>query len=141
MELHTLGVNGGYTQADVTALAAILTGWTVERPNQGGPFLYDYKKHEPAPKQWRGRTIASETTAQPGSPAATQAGMKEGIQALTLLAGDPHTAHFISYKLAQRFVADEPPLALVDRMAATFLSTDGDIKALLRTLVQSPVLN
>jgi uncharacterized protein (DUF1800 family) len=141
MELHTLGVNGGYTQADVTTLAAILTGWTVERPNQAGPFLYDYKKHEPGPKQWRGHTISSEATAQPGSPTNTQAGLKEGIQALTLLAADPHTAHFVSYKLAQRFVADEPPPALVDRMAATYLSTDGDIKAILRTLVQSPEFN
>ncbi|WP_353062751.1 DUF1800 domain-containing protein [Tunturibacter psychrotolerans] len=141
MELHTLGVNGGYTQADVTALAAILTGWTVERPNQAGPFLYDYKKHEPGPKQWRGHTISSEPTAQPGSPTNTQAGLKEGIQALTLLAADPHTAHFISYKLAQRFIADEPPAALVDRMAATYLSTDGDIKSILRTLVQSPEFN
>jgi uncharacterized protein (DUF1800 family) len=141
MELHTLGVNGGYTQADVTALATILTGWTVERPNQAGAFLYDYKKHEPGPKQWRGHTISSEATAQLGSPTNTQAGLKEGIQALTLLAADPHTAHFISYKLAQRFVADEPPPALVDRMAATFLSTDGDIKAILRTLVQSPEFN
>jgi uncharacterized protein (DUF1800 family) len=141
MELHTLGVNGGYTQADVTTLAAILTGWTVERPNQAGAFLYDYKKHEPGPKQWRGHTISSETTAQPGSPANTQAGLKEGIRALTILAADPHTAHFISYKLAQRFVADEPPTELVDRMAATYLSTDGDIKAILRTLVQSPEFN
>ncbi len=141
MELHTLGVNGGYTQADVTALAASLTGWTVERPNQAGPFLYDYKKHEPGPKQWRGHTIASEAAVQPGAPTNTQAGLKEGIQALTLLAADPHTAHFISYKLAQRFIADEPPPALVDRMAATFLSTDGDIKAILRTLAQSPEFN
>jgi hypothetical protein len=67
--------------------------------------------------------------------------MKEAIQVLTLLAADPHTAHFISYKLAQRFVADEPPPELVDRMAATYLSTDGDIKAILRTLVQSPEFN
>ena len=67
--------------------------------------------------------------------------MNEGIEALTLLAADPHTAHFISYKLAQRFVADEPPPALVDRMAATYLSTDGDIKSILRTLVQSPEFN
>jgi uncharacterized protein (DUF1800 family) len=67
--------------------------------------------------------------------------MKEGLEALTILAADPHTAHFISYKLAQRFVADDPPPALVDRMAATYLSTDGDIKAILRTLVQSPEFN
>jgi uncharacterized protein (DUF1800 family) len=141
MELHTLGVDGGYTQADVTALSSILTGWTVDRPNQGGPFQFDYKKHEPGPKQWLGHTISSDLGLPPGSPAAAQGNMKEGIEALTLLAADPHTAHFISYKLAQRFVADEPPPALVDRMAATYLSTDGDIKAILRTLVQSPEFN
>jgi uncharacterized protein (DUF1800 family) len=141
MELHTLGVDGGYTQADVTALSSILTGWTVDRPNQGGPFQFDSKKHEPGPKQWLGHTISSVQGLPPGSPAATQVGMKEGMEALTILAADPHTAHFISYKLAQRFVADDPPPALVDRMAATYLSTDGDIKAILRTLVQSPEFN
>jgi uncharacterized protein (DUF1800 family) len=141
MELHTVGVDGGYTQADVTALSAILTGWTVDRPNQAGPFTFDPKKHEPGPKQWLGHTISSDLGLPPNSPAAAQANMKEGIEALTLLAADPHTAHFISYKLAQRFVADEPPPALVDRMAATYVATDGDIKAILRTLVQSPEFN
>jgi uncharacterized protein (DUF1800 family) len=141
MELHTLGVDGGYTQADVTALSAILTGWSVDRPNQGGPFIFNPKQHEPGPKQWRGHTIASDPTIPPSSSAAAQAEMKEGIEALTLLAADPHTAHFISYKLAQRFVADDPPSALVDRMAATYLSTDGDIKEILRTLIQSPEFN
>ena len=154
MELHTMGVNGGYTQADVTTLSAILTGWTVERPNQGGPFQFDSKRHEPGTKQWLGHTIGA---ADPGAPSATgsaasspdlgsavpnlPAGMNEGVQALTLLAASPKTAHFISYKLAQRFVADEPPPALVARMAATYLSTDGDIKAILRTLVRSPEFN
>jgi len=141
MELHTVGVDGGYTQADVTALSAILTGWSVDRPHQAGPFQFDPKKHEPGPKQWLGRTISSDLGLPPGSPAAAQANMKEGIEALTVLAADPHTAQFISYKLAQRFVADDPPPALVDRMAATYLSTDGDIKAILRTLVQSPEFN
>jgi uncharacterized protein (DUF1800 family) len=141
MELHTVGVDGGYTQADVTALSAILTGWSVDRPNQAGPFQFDAKKHEPGPKQWLGRTISSDLGLPPGSPTAAQANMKEGLEALTVLAADPHTAHFISYKLAQRFVADDPPPALVDRMAATYLSTDGDIKAILRTLVQSPEFN
>jgi uncharacterized protein (DUF1800 family) len=156
MELHTLGVDGGYTQADVTALSSILTGWTVDRPNQGGPFQFDPKKHEPMSTQWLGHVLMPASTPaatifQPSkqlplnSPAATQADvqseMNEGIEALTLLAADPHTAHFISYKLAQRFVADDPPSALVDRMAATYLATDGDIKAILRTLVQSPEFN
>ncbi len=68
MELHTLGVNGGYTQADVTHLAAILTGWSVDRPNQGGPFLYDPKKHEPGPKEWLGYTIADDGKILDGAP-------------------------------------------------------------------------
>jgi uncharacterized protein (DUF1800 family) len=135
MELHTLGVDGGYTQADVTALSAILTGWSVDRPNQGGPFQFDPKKHEPGVKQWLGHTIGTPTNVS--SPESS----REGIEALTLLAADPHTAHFISWKLAQRFVADDPPPALVDRMAATYLATDGDIKAILLTLVQSPEFN
>jgi uncharacterized protein (DUF1800 family) len=141
MELHTLGVDGGYTQADVTALSAILTGWTVDRPNQAGPFLYDPKKHEPGPKQWFGYTISTSDFRAANVPPDIPTGMNEGVEALTLLAANPHTAHFISYKLAQRFVADDPPPALVDRMAATYLATDGDIKAILRTLVQSPEFN
>ncbi len=132
MELHTVGVNGGYTQADVTALAAILTGWGVDRANQGGPFLFDPKRHEPGAKAWYGVTIPD---------TAPQDGMRQGVIALSALAAKPQTAHFISYLLAQRFVADEPPPALVDRMAKTFLASDGDIKAVLRTLVQSPEFN
>jgi uncharacterized protein (DUF1800 family) len=156
MELHTLGVDGGYTQADVTALSAILTGWTVDRPNQGGPFQFDPKRHEPTSTQWLGHILApaptpAATLFQPSqslppvavtaAQAPAQSQMNEGIEALTVLAADPHTAHFISYKLAQRFVADDPPAALVDRMAATYLETDGDIKAILRTLVQAPEFN
>ena len=147
MELHTLGVDGGYTQADVTALSAILTGWTVDRPNQGGPFTFDPKKHEPGPKQWLGHTIAATELGAPRPDSGTwvstnaQVAMNEGVEALTILAASPKTAHFISWKLAQRFVADDPPPALVDRMAATYLTTDGDIKAILRTLFQSPEFN
>ena len=142
MELHTVGVNGGYTQADVTALSAILTGWSVDRPNQGGPFLYDPKKHEPGAKQWLGRTIGANTEAELSAiPANIPTGMHEGVEALTVLAASPKTAHFISWKLAQRFVADDPPPSLVDKMAATYLATDGDIKAILLTLVQSPEFN
>jgi uncharacterized protein (DUF1800 family) len=133
MELHTVGVNGGYTQADVTALASILTGWGVDRPYAGaGGFVFEPKKHEPGDKQWFGETI---------SPAAGDNGMGEGVQALTILAASPKTAHFISWKIAQRFVADEPPPALVDRMAAAYLKTDGDIREVLRTLVRSPEFN
>ena len=102
MELHTLGVDGGYTQADVTALSAILTGWTVDRPNQGGPFTFDPKKHEPGPKQWLGHTIAATELGAPRPDSGTwvstnaQVAMNEGVEALTILAASPKTAHFIS---------------------------------------------
>ncbi len=132
MELHTVGVNGGYSQADVTQLASILTGWGVDRPQQGGPFVFEPRRHEPGAKQWYGETIPN---------TAPQDGMRQGIQALSSLAARPETAHFISFLLAQRFVADQPPPALVDRMAKTFLSSDGDIKAVLTTLAQSPEFN
>ncbi len=174
MELHTVGVNGGYSQFDVTNLAAILTGWTVNQPYQAGGFQFDPKRHEPGTKVWLGHKIGSGQTfvVQGGSAmdaelaarsapamgdmaiggAAEQkatalanapgnAGMKEGLEALSLLAHSPQTAHFISWKIAQRFVADDPPSALVDRMAKTFLASDGDITAVLRTLVASPEFN
>jgi uncharacterized protein (DUF1800 family) len=152
MELHTVGVNGGYTQADVTHLSAILTGWSVDRPNQAGPFTFDPKKHEPGSKDWFGYTIDEQGRILAGPPqnaaiadaiakANAPEGMKQGLTALTLLASSPKTAHFISYMLAQRFVADTPPPALVDRMAATYLASDGDIKAILRTMVASPEFN
>ena len=151
MELHTLGVKGGYTQADVTALSAILTGWSVDRPNQGGPFLFDPKKHEPGPKHWLGYTIdeAGNVSGQPIAPALVQAiarvsgqpGMKQGIAALVLLAASPQTAHFLSFKLAQRFLADDPPPALVERLSSAYLASDGDIRTVLRALVQSPEFN
>jgi uncharacterized protein (DUF1800 family) len=138
MELHTVGVNGGYTQADVTALSAILTGWTVDRPQEAGPFLFEPRRHQPGPKQWFGHMIDASAEQ---SQSEAQPEMREGIQALTILASSPKTAHFISYKLAQRFVADDPPPALVNRMVDTWLSTDGDIKAILRTLLNSPEFN
>ncbi|QNI32386.1 DUF1800 domain-containing protein [Alloacidobacterium dinghuense] len=125
MELHTVSVNGGYTQADVTNLAKIFTGWTIDHPELGGPFVFNPRWHEPGTKKWFGQTIKEN-------------GFNEGVLALTWLAAQPQTAHFISYKLAQRFVADEPPPALVDRMAQTYLSSDGDIKQVLRTMVHSP---
>ena len=153
MELHTVGVNGGYTQADVTALAAIFTGWTVDKPGQGGGFLFDARRHEPGAKVWFGYRIEADGTAVKMATKATvplppelqsmnvDPGMRQGLAALALLAGMPQTAHFICWKLAQRFVADVPPEALVDRMAKTYLATDGDIKAVLRVLVGSPEFN
>lgn len=125
MELHTVSVNGGYTQADVTSLSKIFTGWTIDHPELGGPFVYDPRRHEPGTKMWFGQKIKED-------------GFNEGVRALMFLAAQLQTAHFISYKLAQRFVADDPPPALVDRMAQTYLSSDGDIKQVLRTMVHSP---
>ncbi len=152
MELHTVGVNGGYSQADVTSLAAMLTGWGVDDPGHGGGFKFDATKHEPGTKSWFGYTIDEQGNVLSGPPlpaalakaiadARTPDGMKQGLTALILLAGSPKTAHFISYLLAQRFVADEPPPALVDRMTATYLKSDGDIKAVLQTLESSPEFN
>jgi uncharacterized protein (DUF1800 family) len=128
MELHTVGVNGGYSQADVTNLAKILTGWTIDQPQQGGGFVFDLRKHEPGSKQWFGQKVSEN-------------GYVEGQRALEWLAAQPQAAHFISYKLAQRFVCDDPPEELVDRMAKTYLATDGDIKEVLRTMVHSPEFN
>ncbi len=128
MELHTVGVNGGYSQADVTNLAKILTGWTIDQPQQGGGFVFDLRKHEPGSKQWFGQKVSEN-------------GYVEGQRALEWLAAQPQTAHFISYKLAQRFVCDDPPEELVDRMAKTYMATDGDIKEILRTMVHSPEFN
>jgi uncharacterized protein (DUF1800 family) len=125
MELHTLGVNGGYTQADVTQVARVLTGWTVDKPQRGGGFKFDESRHEPGNKKVLGKKIKDN-------------GEKEGEELLHLLASRPATAKFISRKLAIRFVGDEPPQALVDRMAKTYLSTGGDISSVLRTLFHSP---
>jgi uncharacterized protein (DUF1800 family) len=128
MELHTVGVDGGYTQADVTSLARILTGWTIDQPQQGGGFVFDPRKHEPGSIKWFGQTMQDN-------------GYLEGQQALLWLAAQPQTAHFISYELAQRFVADNPPPALVDRMTKTYVDTGGDIREILRTMVHSPEFN
>ena len=124
MELHTVGVDGGYTQADVTALSNILTGWGVQQPQQGGPFAFEPRRHEPGAKQWLGHKVKEN-------------GEQEGIDALSYLAAQPATAHHISFELAQRFVADTPPPAMVDRMVATWMASDGDIAEVLRTMVHS----
>jgi len=125
MELHTLGVDGGYTQKDVTELAKVLTGWTIEKPQLGGGFKFNERAHEPGPKYVLGLKIGEH-------------GEKEGEEMLDLLAHRPATAKFISRKLAMRFVSDNPPQALIDRMADTFLKKDGDIREVLRTMFHSP---
>jgi uncharacterized protein (DUF1800 family) len=125
MELHTVGVNGGYTQADVTQVARILTGWTIEKPQRGGEFQFEPRRHEPGAKTVMGKKFKEQ-------------GEQEGRELLHMLATKPETAQFISRKLAVRFVSDDPPQALVDRMAKTFLSTEGDTSAILSTLFHSP---
>ncbi|HUB31005.1 MAG TPA: DUF1800 domain-containing protein [Terracidiphilus sp.] len=125
MELHTVGVNGGYTQADVTQVARILTGWTVERPQRGGGFEFDPNRHEPGTKVALGQKFKDQ-------------GEMEGRELLHFLATRPATAQFISRKLAIRFVSDDPPQSLVDRLAKTYLTSGGDISAMLRTLYHSP---
>jgi uncharacterized protein (DUF1800 family) len=157
MELHTVGVNGGYTQADVTALSAILTGWGVDKPAEGGGFLYDYRRHEPGPKVWFGYIIDDDGNVSKIDPHKPQAipvsgnaiaqhdnpkwGLGQGLAALNILATAPQTAHFISQLLAQYFVADNPPPALVDRLAKVYMDSHGDIKTILRALIASPEFN
>jgi len=132
MELHTLGVNGGYTQADVTQVARILTGWTVERPVRGGGFRFDPNRHEPGTKKVLGKAFGSRFSADPAD------GEQEGRALLHMLATRPVTARFISRKLAIRFVSDDPPPTLVNRLAKSYLSSHGDIATVLRTLFHSP---
>ncbi len=125
LELHTLSVNGGYSQQDVTEVAKIFTGWTIEKPYQGGGFKFEPRMHEPGPKIVMGHRIKPK-------------GEGEGLEVLHRLATSSQTAHFISLKLAERFVADDPPPALVDRMAKTFLKKKGDIREVLSALFHSP---
>ena len=125
MELHTLGVDGGYTQRDVTEVARCFTGWTIEKPRQYADFKFDDRLHDPDPKIVIGKKIHA-------------GGMKDGEQVIDLLVHHPSTAKFISTKLARRFVSDNPPAPLVNRMTETFQSSDGDIRAVMKTMIWSP---
>jgi len=128
MELHTLGVDNGYTQKDVTELARMLTGWTYaprRLVNRNETFVFDPKRHDNGQKVWLGLPVKAR-------------GEAEGEYALDVLAVHPATARHISTQLAQYFVADVPPQALVERMAATWRDTGGDIRAVLRTMFTSP---
>jgi uncharacterized protein (DUF1800 family) len=125
MELHTLGVDGGYTQEDVIEMAKCLTGWTVHAPRKNPDFFFDDRIHTYGKKVVLGRTF-------------NYGGMKDGEEALKMLANNPSTAKFISTKLARHFVSDNPPPALVDRMSGTFRSSNGDIRAVLKTMIYSP---
>jgi len=125
MELHTLGVKGGYTQDDVIAVARCFTGWTVRSPENPqfvfAPFMHDYGE----------KTVLGHKIPAGG-------GQEDGLKALDILAHHPSTAKFISMELARHFVADDPPQALVERMALTFTKTDGDLRAVMETMLRSP---
>src|SRR5262249_8965510 len=128
LELHTLGVDGGYTQADVIAVARAFTGGTIDHPRPGHPrsgggFLFAPRAHDREPKTILGRQFLA------------GGGQEEGERVLDLLARHPSTARFIATKLARRLVSDQPPPALVERAAAVFRETDGDIRAVVRAIV------
>ena len=125
LELHTLGVDGGYTQKDVTEAARCFTGWSINQPQRVGTFVFNRRAHDDGEKTVLGVKIAA------------GGGIEDGEKVLDIVAHHVSTAHFISKKLAMRFVADDPPAALVERMAATFLKTDGDLRAVMRTMIES----
>ena len=125
MELHTLGVNGGYTQEDVIQMAECLTGWTIRAPRKDPQFFFDDRIHDQSAKTVMGKQFK-------------YGGMKDGLEALHMLATNPATAKHISFQLAQHFVSDNPPQALVNRMSDTFILSDGDIRAVLKTMIYSP---
>jgi uncharacterized protein (DUF1800 family) len=125
LELHTLGVDGGYTQQDIVEVARAFTGWTIGRPGEQG-FRFAAAMHDRGAKKILGETITS------------GGGIEDGERVLDLLARHPSTATHIARKLAERFVSDTPPQALVDRAAAAFRNTDGDLRAVVRVIVTSP---
>jgi uncharacterized protein (DUF1800 family) len=125
MELHTLGVDGGYTQQDVTNVARAFTGWTLRAPRRDPEFIFESRIHDDTPKMILGRKIDA-------------GGMKDGEEVLKMLMEHPNTAKFISNKLARRFVSDAPPAALVERMSRSFAESKGDVRSVLRTMIYSP---
>jgi uncharacterized protein (DUF1800 family) len=124
MELHTLGVDAGYTQRDVTELARVLTGWTIDQ--RTGAFVFRPRLHD----------VGSKTVL--GIRFRAGGGMEEGERMIHVLAHHPATAHHIAYALSQRLVSDDPPAALVDRVAKRFLDTDGDLRQTVRAVIDSP---
>jgi uncharacterized protein (DUF1800 family) len=121
MELHTLGVDGGYNQKDVTEVARAFTGWTIDQPRQNANFVFRPQMHD------RGDKLVLDHKISNG-------GMQDGLKVIEILARHPSTARFISTKLVRRFVSDNPPQSLIDKVAATYTKTDGDIREMLRTL-------
>jgi uncharacterized protein (DUF1800 family) len=126
MELHTLGVDGGYTQKDVQEVARCFSGWTIQKPNEEGLFLYRPGLHDNGEKIVLGHKI----------PAG--GGLADGERVLDILATQPATAHFIATKLARRFISDDPPPSVIERAAAVFLKTDGSIRETLRAIITAP---
>jgi uncharacterized protein (DUF1800 family) len=126
MELHTLGVDGGYTQKDVTEVARAFTGWSIERPREDAHFVFRRATHDRGDKTVLGTRLAA------------GGGQDDGERVLDVLVHHPSTARFIATKLVRRFVSDTPPPQLVERVAATFSATDGDVRAMLKTIVASP---
>jgi len=127
MELHTLGVDGGYTQRDVTEVARAFTGWTIDRPREDARFVFRAATHDDGAKVVLGRTIQA-------------GGERDGEAILDMLARHPSTARFLATKLVRRFVTDDPPPALVERVAQSYQDTGGDIRAMLRVIFASPEL-
>jgi uncharacterized protein (DUF1800 family) len=125
LELHTLGVDGGYTQKDVTEVARAFTGWTIAMPRAGGPFRFAPALHDDREKVILGHRVRA------------NGGQEDGEAVLDFVAAHPSTATFVATKLARRFVSDTPPASLVNRMAATFRRTDGDLRAVTTTLLTS----
>ena len=125
LELHTLGVDGGYTQQDVLNVARALTGWTIKPPATGGGFIFRPEMHDAGEKIVLGRKLAAGR------------GMEDGEDVLDIVARSPATARYVTTKLVRRFVADDPPQALIDDAAAVFLKTKGDIREVVRTIVTS----
>jgi uncharacterized protein (DUF1800 family) len=125
MELHTLGVDGGYKQEDVIEVARAFTGWTIESPRENPVFYFDERIHDPDPKRVLGKKIKG-------------GGIKDGEQVLDLLVKNQNTARHISLQLAEHFVSDDPPPALVARLAKTFEKSKGDIRAVMTTMIYSP---
>jgi uncharacterized protein (DUF1800 family) len=125
MELHTVGVDTGYTQDDVIQMARCLTGWTVREPRKDPEYVFKPEFHAEGKKVVMGHTF-------------NYGGEKDGEEALKMLAADPHTAHFISLEIARHFVSDDPPQAMVDRMANEYEASGGEIRNVLRAMVYSP---
>jgi uncharacterized protein (DUF1800 family) len=126
MELHTLGVDGGYTQKDIQEVARCFTGWTIRQPRAEGTFYFEPRIHDSGEKMVLG------TRLPPGG------GMEDGLRVIDLLARHPSAARFISLKLARRFISDDPPPSLVNKAAEAFRRSEGDIPTVLRTLIDSP---